>query len=594
MGAAPRHLDLAGRITSRTGRASWRPIPWVYAEIARVAGRSRDRRDSSAKTLTLKPRRADGADRARRRRPTACGCTWCRPIASGSATPRPPAVHDAAGNVVLVNWAFNGWAKYDNWQRDVGVGQAIAAHHRPAARTAAAPRRSAGGVVLEGGGIEVNGDGLLLVTEEWLLSDVQVRNPGLTRADYEQVFRGMAGRQTDDLARRGLRRRRHARPRRRRGQVCRRGHGGARGRRGSGRREPRAVDRQRSPPRARDAGRRSVGPLRVVTLPYPRPVLMNGERLPASYANFYIANGVVLVPTFNDANDRIALNTLAELMPSHRSRGDPRRRSGVGTRNAPLPHAAGAAGKNVNTRRHEGVEAHEKTSLAFVISSSSCLRVEYVSASNVTSRRAQRPSLHPASRRRRSPDIPIEQVRPLDIQVQRSRETDGRPARRGARSRCVPAGRERRRYSIARRHVERAGQRQVSGGGQRAGRIVEHVFRQLGHRGRVEIDAGELSQDERAARERLLRLRLPRRGYRRRERCRSASDPRRVGRSQSMTSASARPKNVSVNHPAAAEEEVGAPLARPGGLRPDVGARQIRRIGVVALGKRRDAERSRR
>ena len=50
-------------------------------------------------------------------------------------------------------------------------------------------------------------------------------------------------------------------------------------------------------------------------LPYPRPVFMNGERLPASYANFYIANGVVLVPTFNDPNDRIALNTLAELFP---------------------------------------------------------------------------------------------------------------------------------------------------------------------------------------------------------------------------------------------------------------------------------------
>jgi agmatine deiminase len=62
---------------------------------------------------------------------------------------------------------------------------------------------------------------------------------------------------------------------------------------------------------ARDAAR----PLRIVTLPFPRPLVMNGERLPASYANFYIANGVVMVPTFNDANDRVALNTLASLMP---------------------------------------------------------------------------------------------------------------------------------------------------------------------------------------------------------------------------------------------------------------------------------------
>jgi agmatine deiminase len=58
--------------------------------------------------------------------------------------------------------------------------------------------------------------------------------------------------------------------------------------------------------------------IRVVTLPYPRAVIMDGTRLPASYANFYIANGVCLVPTFNDPNDRIALNTLAALLPDHR------------------------------------------------------------------------------------------------------------------------------------------------------------------------------------------------------------------------------------------------------------------------------------
>jgi agmatine deiminase len=60
-----------------------------------------------------------------------------------------------------------------------------------------------------------------------------------------------------------------------------------------------------------------VGPLNIVKIPFPRPVIMSGERLPASYANFYIANGVVLVPTFNDRSDREALNTIAELMPSH-------------------------------------------------------------------------------------------------------------------------------------------------------------------------------------------------------------------------------------------------------------------------------------
>ena len=59
-----------------------------------------------------------------------------------------------------------------------------------------------------------------------------------------------------------------------------------------------------------------VAALHIVTLPFPRAVMMNGERLPASYANFYIANDVVVMPTFNDPNDRVALDILANLMPS--------------------------------------------------------------------------------------------------------------------------------------------------------------------------------------------------------------------------------------------------------------------------------------
>ena len=77
--------------------------------------------------------------------------------------------------------------------------------------------------------------------------------------------------------------------------------------------------------------------------------MMNGERLPASYANFYIANGVVLVPTFNDPNDRVALDTLADLMPSH-GRRHPRGRSRLGTWHAALPDAAGAGKAGLKTR----------------------------------------------------------------------------------------------------------------------------------------------------------------------------------------------------------------------------------------------------
>jgi agmatine deiminase len=174
-----------------------------------------------------------------------------------------------------------------------------------------------GRLVLEGGGIEVNGSGLLLVTEEWLLTEVQVRNPGLTRDDYERLFaewlgirhtiwlgEGCVGDDThghiDDIAR----------------FVSRDTIVLAVEHDPSDDNHRRSMDNLwRLEHVARAPG---IGPLRIVTLPFPRPVMMKGERLPASYANFYIANGVVLVPTFNDPNDRLALNTMAELMPSHR------------------------------------------------------------------------------------------------------------------------------------------------------------------------------------------------------------------------------------------------------------------------------------
>ena len=287
------------------------PIPWVYAEIARALAdhepveilcHSEDVRASAQSALAAHGVRADRI----RLHVVPTDRVWLRDSA-------PTAVHNRDGRVVLVNWAFNGWAKYDNWRQDLGVGSAIE-HITGLSRVE--PRRADSDerVVLEGGGIDVNGDGLLLVTEEWLLSDVQVRNPGLGRADYEAIFRDWLGiRQTiwlgegcvgddthghiDDIARfvtaDTIVLAVEADP--------------------ADENHTRSIDNLRRLEHACD-GR----PLRVVTLPFPRPVIMNGERLPASYANFYIANGVVLVPTFNDPNDRVALNTLAELMPSHR------------------------------------------------------------------------------------------------------------------------------------------------------------------------------------------------------------------------------------------------------------------------------------
>ena len=288
-------------------------IPWVYAEIARVLAdhepveifcHSREVMESARVALDAHNVRHDRvvlhlvpSDRV-----------WLRDSA-------PTGVIDAAGEVVLLNWAFNGWAKYSNWRHDVEVGGFMA---RLAGLGRQEPARPDTGerIVLEGGGIEVNGQGLLLVTEEWLLTDVQVRNPGLGRQDYERIFGEWLGiRRTIWL-----------------GEGCvgddTHGHVDDVARFVSAdtvvlavEKDPADENHARSLENVRrlDAASASdeTGPLKIVRLPFPRPVVMDGTRLPASYTNFYIANGVVLVPTFNDPNDRIALNVLAELMPSH-------------------------------------------------------------------------------------------------------------------------------------------------------------------------------------------------------------------------------------------------------------------------------------
>lgn len=290
------------------------PIPWVYAEIARVLAahepveilcHSDDVLEQAQAALAAHDVRAGRV----RLHVVPSDRVWLRDSA-------PTGVHGPDGGVALLNWAFNGWAKYDNYQLDAGVGAAIAGI---AGAPRVEPARPDGGgrLVLEGGGIEVNGAGALLVTEEWLLSDVQVRNPGLGRADYERLFaewlgatrtiwlgEGCVGDDThghiDDIARFVAR------------DVVVLAH----------EEDPADDNHARSLDNLRRLERASAEPghpeFRVVTLPFPRPVIMDGQRLPASYANFYIANGVVLVPTFNDPNDRIALNTLAELMPDHR------------------------------------------------------------------------------------------------------------------------------------------------------------------------------------------------------------------------------------------------------------------------------------
>ena len=286
-------------------------IPWVYTEITRLLARherveilcvseasvqyARHCLTAHAVNLEMVGLHVLPTDRV-----------WLRDSA-------PTAALDAQGHVVLINWAFDGWVKYDNWQRDAKVGPAIA---DITGLPRVEPQRPDTNerLVLEGGGIETNGDGLLLVTEEWLLSDVQVRNPGLGREDYERVFaewlgtrktiwlgEGAVGDDThghiDDVARFVSRDT----------VVLAVEHDPADENHARSKDNLRRLELARRDP--------AVGPLRIVQLPFPEPAFMFNERLPSSYANFYIANGTVLVPTFNDPNDRKALQILAELFP---------------------------------------------------------------------------------------------------------------------------------------------------------------------------------------------------------------------------------------------------------------------------------------
>jgi agmatine deiminase len=284
------------------------PIPWVYAEITRVLARHERVEilchDETVREDARRLLEAHGVRENVRLHVVPNDRVWLRDSA-------PTGVVDEKGQVVLVNWAFNAWAKYDNYARDARIGEAV---ERLTGLPRVEPERPDTGerVVLEGGGIETDGEGTLLVTEEWLLSDVQVRNPGLSREDYERLFAQYLGiRQTIWL-----------------GEGCvgddTHGHIDDIARFTS----PGTIVLAFEEDPADDNHRRSLdnwdrlqlvggadGRLRVVKLPYPRAVEMNGERLPASYANFYVANGVVIVPTFNDPNDRVALNTLAELFP---------------------------------------------------------------------------------------------------------------------------------------------------------------------------------------------------------------------------------------------------------------------------------------
>lgn len=283
------------------------PIPWVYGEIVRkltpgeivrIIVNSKEHEQSARRVLSKV-----GVDLSRIEFflfPTDRG--WTRDFGPMFVCNR----HELAIN----NFCFTGWAKYKNFKRDVKT-------HGRAAKALGLrllnPQANGRPFVLEGGAIDVNGKGTLLTTEECLLDqETQVRNPGLDREATEKALRdslgvsnilwlgkGISGDDThghvDDLAR-------FVNPR------------------------TIVLCEEKNPSDANyvplNENRERLEAMRlednskpdVVPLPMPAPLSFNGVRLPASYANFYIANAAVLVPTFNDPNDRIALGILSELV----------------------------------------------------------------------------------------------------------------------------------------------------------------------------------------------------------------------------------------------------------------------------------------
>jgi agmatine deiminase len=292
------------------------PIPWVYAEIIRNLAKH-ERVDLIVNDAVSEKRARKILNSANalsnnvvfHRWPTDrvwtrdSGCTFVHANLSSRAKSRDLAF-------CAITWRFNAWAKYPNYKNDQKIGTRMA---DAAGAKSLAPSIGKTRVVLEGGSIDSNGLGILLTTEECLLSTRQQRNRAMKKKDYEKVFReylgvtnviwlgnGIAGDDThghvDDITR-------FVSP----DTVVT------------------AVESEPSDPnyeplrenirRLRAAVDQDGKPLAIVELPMPGPVIFEGRRLPASYANFYIANGLVLVPVFNDPNDRVALDILADLFP---------------------------------------------------------------------------------------------------------------------------------------------------------------------------------------------------------------------------------------------------------------------------------------
>jgi agmatine deiminase len=287
------------------------PIPWVYADIVRHLSQVERVRilvaNSDAERAIRGILKKAGANLSAVdffRIPTNRG--WIRDFG-------PIFVRNGKDEIAVTNWHFNAWAKYDDWKKDDAANEKLAPKLK---WNMWSPEYRGRPVVLEGGSIEVNGVGTMLTTEECMLSTVQARNPGVLRKELSQIFRdylgvthvlwlknGIAGDDThghvDDLAR-------FVNPTTVISVV---------------ESDPSEVNfqpLQENLALLREMKDQDGRALRIEPLPMPQPVYFDGQRLPASYANFYIANHLVLVPTFNDPHDAVALTKFAGLFPGRK------------------------------------------------------------------------------------------------------------------------------------------------------------------------------------------------------------------------------------------------------------------------------------
>ncbi len=284
------------------------PIPWVFTEIVRHLAAS----EAVHLLIPSAAARPKIADLLKRANVDVSKVSFVPlPLDRGWMRDCSPAFVTRGSKLGAVQFQFNAWAKYDNWKKDAKSAPFLT---RRAKAKALIPTHKGRRVVLEGGAIDGNGAGTLLTTEECLLDkNQQVRNPGFTRADYEAVFaeylgirkviwlgKGIAGDDThghvDDLCRFVSATR---------VVLCME----------KDRKDANYRALQENSERLQGAKTADGRKIETIALPMPAPVIFDGMRLPASYANFYITNSRVLVPTFNDPNDRTALGILAELFP---------------------------------------------------------------------------------------------------------------------------------------------------------------------------------------------------------------------------------------------------------------------------------------